>query len=193
MKPSARWNRIIVGLTCIGLVLPTGAANASPPSKSNEGSMGGVEQAIIQDVALGSGGVLEGVAFNGRGEFAAGVPVSLGDKNQELAETVTDPRGRFTFTSARGGVFQVQSPGGTQHMRLWAPNTAPPGAKEKVVVVLSDEATVVRGQNACGRCGASPCCCKLIGPALLLGAAGLAVGIVALTDDDGGGLIVVSP
>jgi len=96
------------------------------------------------DVALGQGGLLVGRVVDGQGTPAANVPVSLQTfQNQPLAAVVSDPQGHFAIQGVRGGVYQLVTSQGPGVYRLWAPGTAPPGARPGVTVVMGGD--TVRG------------------------------------------------
>lgn len=98
----------------------------------------------VADVALQSGGILQGQVVNDAGAGVAGVVVEL-TNGQQSWQTKSDAQGWFRMAGLRGGVFQFQAMEQTQLMRIWATGTAPPRASQGVLVSLSTE--VIRGQH----------------------------------------------
>jgi hypothetical protein len=100
-----------------------------------------------------------------------------------IAETMTDKNGQFIINDLRGGIYQITSERGVGSFRAWAHQTAPPTAHQLALLVEDDQ--VVRGQF-----GWLPFSNTTVSAAewiaITLGAAGLVVGTIALTqvDDD---------
>lgn len=99
----------------------------------------------IADVALTSGGVFSGQVVDAQGQPQAGSNVVVSQQQQVVATTTTDQNGQFSIRGLQGGVYQVASGQGMKLYRLWAPDTAPPGARQSALVVTGDQ--VVRGQG----------------------------------------------
>lgn len=126
-----RIQSMLAAVACVGIVCPTGALAAAPPSG-------------VRDVALAPGGVLVGQVVDQQGAVRAGSTVSIQQSDQEVVRTQTDKNGVFATQGMRGGQYLVVSEDGQSICRLWAPNTAPPAASDAVVVVTGQD--VVRGQ-----------------------------------------------
>jgi hypothetical protein len=75
----------------------------------------------------------------------ASTGVALHNGDQLIAQTTTDEEGNFRFDSIRGGIYQLTAAGVTVKYRVWARNTAPPGAAQSVLLSGQD---VVAGQFA---------------------------------------------
>jgi hypothetical protein len=98
----------------------------------------------ISDIALGNGGVLAGQVVDPQGVPSVKSRVSLQDvQNREIAATVTDPQGYFSFAGVRGGVYQIVTPQGRGVYRLWPAGMAPPGAQRGALIVNGGD--MVRG------------------------------------------------
>lgn len=127
-------SRLALFLAMTGLCLPTQvlAADPAPPSPA------------VVDVALGDGGVLQGLAVDPQGAPKADLAVALRSGDQELGAAKTDQAGRFAFSGLRGGVYQLATAESQGVVRVWAPRTAPPYAQQGVMLVSGE--SVVRGQ-----------------------------------------------
>lgn len=99
---------------------------------------------VVTDVALHDGGILYGKLVNHQGLATVQADVTLTQEGREVAASQTSRDGQFRFTGLKAGVYQLQTPGGRGHYRLWAPHTAPPTAHAALVIV---EELVVRGQD----------------------------------------------
>ncbi len=106
----------------------------------------------VGDVALRSGGVLEGQVLYRDGTLdvpRAALSVALLDGRETVARTRTDPDGRFAFRDVRGGLYRVviDTRDGRfwQFYRLWTAEGAPPDALGRIDVVLGRR--LVRGQS----------------------------------------------
>ena len=95
------------------------------------------------DVALAEGGTLIGQVVNPEGAALPDVPVSLWSKDQKVATAKTDATGGFAVRGLRGGVYQVVAGSGRREFRFWKPGTAPPLARQGVLVVAGGD--TVRG------------------------------------------------
>ena len=118
-------------LSCVSLLLPQ-AAFAGP------------QQKVVTDIALQQGGLLVGQVMGRDGSVRAGEQVAILFGNREVVRTTTDENGIFAAAGLRGGQYRVASNEGASLIRAWAPNTAPPSAREGSLLVVGDQA--VRGQ-----------------------------------------------
>jgi hypothetical protein len=99
----------------------------------------------IADVALGQGNVLWGQVLDSDGKPQAGIAVSVCLPDRQLSSTRADGAGRFSFLEVPSGVYILRAGAASCTCRLWAPETAPPGAKSGILLVA--DATPVRSQN----------------------------------------------
>lgn len=106
----------------------------------------------VGDVALRSGGVLEGEVLYRDGPLdapGAELPVALLHGRRTVARTRTDVHGRFAFPDVRGGLYRVvvDTRDGRfwRFYRLWTAEAAPPYAPGRMEVVLARR--LVRGQS----------------------------------------------
>ena len=105
----------------------------------------------IVDVKLAPGGILRGRIVDVRGMGVAQVYVFVRQASGELTTTKTDFRGDFAIRGLRGGVHQLVAGPEGRVLRAWAPQTAPPAAREGVLIVMGQD--VVLGQRHTGPIG----------------------------------------
>lgn len=144
MKGFRLLRQAAVGLACLGVVAPQCQLMAATPQKQIQTS----QAPLVHDVKLTAGGTLTGHVVDAQGVGTEGAAVSIRAANSEIAGAVTDASGRYVVTGLQGGVYQVVSGQGSQFVRAWAPNTAPPAARDASLLVSADNA--VRGQGTFG-------------------------------------------
>ena len=158
----------------ITALLPQFALAATP-------QVNNAEKAAITDIALHDGGILVGRVLDRNGESLVRQKISVRQNADLIAETVTDKNGQFIIDGLRGGIYQIASERGVGSFRAWAHQTAPPTAHQLALLVEDDQ--VVRGQF-----GWLPFPSTKVSAAewiaITLGAAGLIVGTIALTQED---------
>ncbi len=156
MKGLRLLKQAAIVVACWGVVVPQSQLMAATPQRA--------KAPLVHDVKLAAGGTLTGHVVNAEGVGTEGAAVSIRVADAELASTVTDASGRYVVTGLQGGVYQIVTGQSSQFVRVWAPNTAPPAARDAAVLVSG--ATAVRGQGTYGVDG--------------VGAATLGVSIAAL-------------
>ncbi len=134
MKSSGIFKGMIMCLAALGICL-SGAAFAAPPTT----------KPVVHDIALQSGGLLEGQVVDAQLVPKAGVDVILLLEQRSLAKAQTDAQGKFAFRGVPGGVYQLTAANGTGTYRLWAPDTAPKDTNKIAFLTAGD--AVVRGQH----------------------------------------------
>lgn len=102
----------------------------------------------VQDVRLGTDGVLYGSVVDSQGHAIAADTVTVRNGRRVLAQFTTDRKGRFAIRMNRGGVYELSSSNGRRIVRVWPAQTAPPKAVSKALIV--DGGRVVRGQLPSG-------------------------------------------
>lgn len=168
MKHSRWFNKLMVTVACCGVVAPQNLLAASPAAP----------QPLVRDVALGNNGSFAGQVVDAQGTAIAGAEVVVVQNDQQVAATRTDGSGSFAINGLRSGVHQVASGSSVSVVRFWAPNTAPPSANSRVMLVA--DPTVARGNG--GVVG------FLTNPWVLAGAVAAAIAIpIALNNDDDSG------
>jgi hypothetical protein len=150
MRRSLRLKTTSMLLASLGLLVPQ-QLPAAPPAgaaASQPAQARTAETPAVIDVALAEGGRLNGQALDRAAGPAAGKPILVMQQGRLIASTRTDAAGRFSVDRLTGGVYEVQCDGGESVSRLWAPRTAPPAAKQILLVTCGDG--VVRGQTTFG-------------------------------------------
>ena len=139
---------------------------------------------MLTDIALQKGGVLVGRLTDKEGQLLDRQKIVLRLDEQVVAEVTTGKNGQFRVKGLHGGIYEIASDRGAGSFRAWADDTAPPSAKQFVVLIENDD--VVRGQlgvtpgpSQSGRLGLSVAQWIGIG----VGVAGLTVGTIALVRD----------
>jgi len=136
--------RSAVALSCVGLLTAQFAEAAGGATGRSQSAAA----PLIQDVALQAGGSLRGQISDVQGTPQVAVPVSLLKDGVRMAAVRTDRAGQFAINGLSAGIYQVQAADSTSICRVWAPGTAPPGARHGVLVVEGQQ--VVRGGGVAG-------------------------------------------
>ena len=126
-----RFNRIVLCLAVIGLVVPQVPAAAAG-------------QAPIADVALTTEGLLRGQLVDRDGAAKANVPVTVYAAEQAVGQSRTDRQGNFAIRLAKGGVYRLSDGETSTILRVWTSQSAPPSAKSGVLMVSDKD--LARGQ-----------------------------------------------
>ena len=149
MKRVHWMTRTAVGLALIGSLVPEYRAWAQGPGQRlpaiDSPPVAAVPAMDMTDVALTSGGVFSGQVVDVQGRPQAGSTVAVSQTQQVVATATTDANGQFSIRGLQGGMYQVVAGQGMKSYRLWAPDTAPPGARQSALLVAGGE--VVRGQG----------------------------------------------
>lgn len=132
-----------VSLACLGLVAsPTGLLAAGPTQKAQVRQAGKPQ---VIDVAMVRADTFVGQVVDGHGKPVDHVSVSVRQGKNEIAKTASDDEGLFAVKNIHAGTYTVVAGKGAGIYRLWAPNTAPPKALQKAIVIAGEGMTV-RGQ-----------------------------------------------
>jgi hypothetical protein len=133
---------LCVGLSAVGLLLPTSVLEAAAPGAlANDVKP---RATLVNDVELDAAGSMHGLVVDVQGARAVDREVVVRQPGREVARTRTDAMGRFRIGPLRGGMYQLSVDGGGRMVRAWAANTAPPAAEKTTLVVIGGE--VIRGQ-----------------------------------------------
>jgi hypothetical protein len=98
------------------------------------------EQILLgADVALADGGALTGQVMTAQGAPVAETPVVVSVQGREVSRATTNADGAFIASGLKGGVYEVSTPDSRGVYRLWAPRTAPPAARQGVMIVSGTE------------------------------------------------------
>ena len=133
------WRTLLVWMTIATLVQPQWllAVEANPQSIRHR-------MEVPRDVVLTEDGVLTGHLINLQAKSLAESTITLQSAGKVVARVKTDREGNFRVNKLRGGVYSVVANGHQGVYRLWAPQTAPPAARQTMTLVSQPE--VVRGQ-----------------------------------------------
>lgn len=135
-------------IACAGMVLSGSALAAEPAATAGRlpAAQSSQPAVAVTDVTLGPAGVLMGQVLHGAGQPAEGMLVVLRQNGRQVATTHTDDQGNFTIGSLRGGVHELAAGDSIGCYRFWSAGSAPPAAKQSVLVVA--DSTLVRGQGS---------------------------------------------
>jgi len=110
----------------------------------------------IEDVRLSANGRLQGRVVDRQSNPVANSQIILSTPKGTLGTIKTDKSGRFSAVGLRPGPLAIQTSGGTQMVRVWSADIAPPKSKPGVLVVVG---RVVRAQCPSGvECGGCNSC-----------------------------------
>ena len=135
--PFSKWLKAFaVTLACVGMLVPVQCLRAQQPEPDKQ-------LAATIDVALSDDGTLNGLVVDGFGHPKAGFPIRIQQFETSVASVVSDAGGAFRCNIQNGGMYLLAAGDQVVMLRCWAPGTAPPHAKDQVVVQAGD---VLRGQ-----------------------------------------------
>ena len=136
---------VLVGLSCVGLILPAPILNAAPPV-STARTLRPVEPRAksISDVKLDAAGYMHGVVVDLQGAPVANATVVVSRGKRDMLKVGTDKLGRFSAGPMGRGTYLMKSGGQGRIVRAWTPQVAPPAAREQALLITGSE--VVRGQ-----------------------------------------------
>ncbi len=133
-----------VSLATLGMVFPQAKVMADSPRAAARPAAKAPQAPAVPDVALTTGGTFTGRVVDHTGKVIEGAQVSLRQGKNEVAKTVTNKEGIYSFKNMKGGVYQVTSGNTEGIFRVWAEKTAPPVAKEHALLVMGENGA--RGQ-----------------------------------------------
>jgi hypothetical protein len=122
-----------LALACMLLSGPT--MHAQQPDLANSAAGRGTPRSLITDIALQPGSMLRGYLIHAAGQALANRSVEVFRDGQRVQSVYTGPEGQFIAGPLRGGVYRVSAAEISGVVRLWAPYTAPPGAKPQLWIV----------------------------------------------------------
>ena len=131
------------GLATLGMVLPHGSALADAPRVEIRT---GKAQAVTSPphIALTAGGTLSGRVVDHTGKVIEGAQVTLRQGKKELAKTLSNKEGLYSFKGLKGGVYHVSSGNTDGVFNVWTEKSAPPAAKEHALLIMGENGA--RGQ-----------------------------------------------
>ena len=149
MFQSMTSKQFLLGLACLGMMMPTAATAGGPVANRSV------------DVRLSGDQTLVGTIVDAQGRTVAGAQVTVLFNGVAVAHTKTTSSGRFAVNGLRGGVHQIASGQSRQSVRLWTERTAPASATSAALIVASEK--IVRSQG-CGTYGG--CAPQMAAPAV---------------------------
>lgn len=126
-------------VAAVAMMIGPHALYAAQSRKTKQG------QAVISDIRLASGGLLEGRLVDSQAQPVENARVAILHDGLEVAKAQTDINGSFQIGGLRGGVHQIAGPSGTATCRLWQEGMAPPSARDSAVIIT--RGPLVRGQQ----------------------------------------------
>jgi hypothetical protein len=144
MKSTKLFQAAAVTISSAGLIFPSAQVMAAAPQEQAAKSQAESAAPAVLDAKLSNGGVLRGQVVDGQGQPVANAPVSVLYEGKEVVSTKTAADGSFAVSGLRGGTHTVVSGDNGGICRLWSTDTAPPSARESVMIVRGGQ--VVRGQ-----------------------------------------------
>lgn len=132
-----------VSLAAFGMMVPqTRLLADTPAAKAPAGKVSKANR--VPDLVLTAGGTMTGRVCDHSGKVIEGAKVVLKQNNKEIAQTVTNNEGTYSFKNLKSGVYQVGSGNTDGVFRVWSEKTAPPSAKEHALLVMGENGA--RGQ-----------------------------------------------
>lgn len=174
--------KLIVAMMVVSIVTPAQSLFAAGTLPAPTANRAAPVKLPTQDVELSADGTLRGYYVDAeQGAGRAGLTVTLHQNSAEpLASTVTGENGEFAFQDLRGGTYQIVV--NNEHVmayRAWTAGAAPPRTKPQAVFVAGDAT-----RAGLWFAGLSPEAQLAI---LALIAAGIAIPIAILANEDDGG------
>lgn len=102
----------------------------------------------VTDVSFAATGSLVGTVVDEGGTPQVNVPVRIIHNQKIVATAKTNAKGSYSVKGLRSGLHIVQTPNTFQACRFWTAETAPPSAKNGLVMANSQ--TILRGQSGGG-------------------------------------------
>ncbi len=132
-----------VSLATLGMMMPQSYLLADAPQpKAPVNKAAQVNR--IPDLILTEGGTMTGRVVDHTGKVLEGAKVVLKQDNKEIAETVTNKEGLYSFKNLKSGLYQPGSGNTEGVFRAWSEKTAPPTAKQHALLVMGENGA--RGQ-----------------------------------------------
>lgn len=135
MRVVNRIGHMTATLAVVGMLLSTPRRGTGQDESTSRASAAPYSLALVSDVALQAGGVLRGRVLHAAGQALPHKTVQISRDGQLVQTVYTGREGQFTAGPLRGGVYRVSAANVSGVARLWAPNTAPPGAKPQLWIV----------------------------------------------------------
>ncbi len=146
LKKGFRFASVLTSV--LGMLFGSQFALAAGPAQDGSTPAGPAvpPRVAVADVELGAGGLLVGRVVDARGLPVAGVPVAVEQDGHVVATLKSEDNGDFRVKGLRGGVHRVVVRDGATVLRLWAAKTAPPTARQSLMVVSDKD--ILAAQHA---------------------------------------------
>jgi len=145
MDPVRVFKAVAVGISSLGLLLPTPILNAAPPvAAESTARLVEPRSKSISDVRLDAAGYLHGMVVDSRGLPVANATLVVSQGRRDLSKVRTDGQGRFSAGPLGRSTYLMKSGGQSMIVRAWPPQMAPPSAKQRALLITGGE--VIRGQ-----------------------------------------------
>ena len=168
-----RWIRgAAVGLATLGIVIPHSPTLAADSQAVSRPSVRSTDARVL-DIALSKGGTFTGRIVDHTGAPLEGAEVTVKQGQTEIARSIADRSGTFTFGKLKGGIYAFSSGATSGSYRVWPENAAPPSANPQGLLIMGQNGT--RGQFAAVDATGN----LLIG---LIAVTGLVVGLLTLKE-----------
>ena len=125
----------LVGLACLGMIMPQVTDLAQSPSTQF------AQKIQIADIAVPHG-VLKGKVVNSQGQLQTGVVITASLHGALVCQVVSNEAGEFALSNLGTGLHEFQAGEAISTVRLWS-SAAPPSARSNILLVSDSPA---RGQ-----------------------------------------------
>ncbi len=139
---------VAVLLATSNWVLPIAQVHGFGPPTDSQLTAPRTKAVYVNDIALGKSGQLTGYVFSHQGQPSADFHLKVTQNGRPAVEVVTNKQGQFQVDALRGGKFQVAAGKQIYLCRGWAAGTAPPKARDQLLVV--PDGVIQRGQRPIG-------------------------------------------
>lgn len=117
--------RAAVVLACCGMLMPR-VGNAAPVGNSS------------RDISLTANGTLSGQVLTTEGLPLDGAVVVIHHGGKEVSRAVSRTDGAFAVAGLGSGLYELRVGQQAVPVRVWAPEAAPPTARDQAVIVVGD-------------------------------------------------------
>ncbi len=147
MRRSPRFKIASMLVASLGLLLPRHSEAAPPLASAGSTPLPAASAPAVIDVALAPGGRMSGQVLDRSAAPLAGRRIDIASQGRLVASCGTNATGCFTVDHLAGGLYELQCDGNLCVARLWVAGTAPPAARQTLVLTGGE---VVRGQATFG-------------------------------------------
>ena len=139
--------------TCWAVLILTLVTSVTPMRELIAGdSIDNVERLVrtsirpaINDVELMAGGLLAGQVIDAVGQPQMGQVIVVRQPGREPITAHSDQRGQFRLNGLRAGLCRIEYGETLVACRCWSPRTAPPAARQELLLTMGE--SIERGQR----------------------------------------------